>query len=159
MKKIKIFAMIDMGIMVILLFLIYITDYIQRHDTRINVGLSPIGFWNIIFLFIFLIAAAILILLLYIIITVHFINRSMKPLKIIAMIDAVIIIVSVFAISMLNYFYSIRNLPLNYGVSFLFDVFSWSLLMALPILPFIILVSISVFITKKIKYEQKKNKM
>lgn len=156
MKKIKIFAMLDVGIVVILLFLTYITDYIQRHDTSIYAGLSPIGFWSVLFLIIFFIAVAILILLLYIIITVHFINKSMKPLKIIAMLDVVIIIVSVFAMSMLNYFYSIRNLPLNYGVSFLFDVFSWSLLIALPILAFIAIVGISVFIIKKIKYEQKK---
>lgn len=159
MKKIKIFAMLDVGIIVVLLFLTYITDYIQKNDTGIYAGLSPIGFGSVLFLLIFFIAAAILILLLYIIITVHFINKSMKPLKIIAIIDGVIIIVSIFALSMLNYFYSVRNLPLNWEGSFLFNVFSRSLLIALPILAFIAIVCISVFISKKIKINRKRNRL
>lgn len=154
MKKIKFFAMIDVGIMAILLFLTYITDYIQNHDTSIYAGLSTIGFWSVLFLLTFFIAAAILVLLLYIIISVHFINKSMKPLKIIAIIDGVIIIVSDIGLSVLNYFYSIRNFPTNWAVSLGFDVFSWGWIISLSILAFIAIVCISVLIIRKVKNKQ-----
>lgn len=154
MKKIKFFAMIDVGIMAILLFLTYITDYIQKHDTSIYAGLSTIGFWSVLFLLTFFIAAAILVLLLYIIISVHFINKSMKSLKIIAIIDGVIIIVSNVGLSVLNYFYSIRNFPTNWVVSLGFDVFSWGLIISLSILSFITIVCISVLIIRKVRNKQ-----
>lgn len=154
MKKIKFFAMIDVGIMAILLFLTYITDYIQNHDTSIYAGLSTIGFWSVLFLLTFFIAAAILVLLLYIKISVHFINKSMKPLKIIAIIDGVIIIVSDIGLSVLNYFYSIRNFPTNWAVSLGFDVFSWGWIISLSILAFIAIVCISVLIIRKVKNKQ-----
>lgn len=154
MKKIKIFAMIDVCIMVVFLLLTYITEYIQRHDTSEFAGLSPRGMLSVLFLLVFFIAAAILALLLYIIISIYFINRSMKPLKIIAIIDGVIIIVSDIGLSVLNYFYSIRNFPTNWAVSLGFDVFSWGWIISLSILAFIAIVCISVLIIRKVKNKQ-----
>lgn len=154
MKKIKIFAMIDVCIMVFFLLLTYITEYIQRHDTSEFAGLSRRGMLSVLFLLVFFIAAAILALLLYIIISIYFINRSMKPLKIIAIIDGVIIIVSYIGLSVLNYFYSIRNFPTNWAVSLGFDVFSWGWIISLSILAFIAIVCISVLIIRKVKNKQ-----
>ncbi|MBD5136541.1 MAG: hypothetical protein HDT39_11370 [Lachnospiraceae bacterium] len=156
MKKLQIIAIVDVGIMVGMLLLAYITDYIQRHDEGMYSGLSPMGFWSVMFLMSFFIASAILTLLLYIIISIHFINKSVKPLKIIAIIDGVVMIVSVFAMSVLNYIYSTKGLPSKWIGSFLIDVFSLSLLISLAVLAFIMTVFISVYIIRRIKSNNNK---